>query len=148
MSACFDTLQPLWLSLVMRMQAKESGLEQLCEFIEDCEFPELSIRVRVCVIQLSSNNWCPRTDSAPGGRARPQDQHARQVHSLHLQPRHPRNKQRPRRRGQSPRCLAVCLLNRNRLQVSSLAKFGSAVPALTDNVVVLLVCLPLSCFVR
>ncbi len=26
-------------------EAKESGMEQFCEYIEDCEFPELSIRI-------------------------------------------------------------------------------------------------------
>jgi coatomer protein complex subunit gamma len=84
-------------------EAKESGLEHFCEFIEDCEFPELSIKILHVLGEKG-----PKTAN--------------------------------------PAKYVRFIFNREILEtasvrsaaVSSLAKFGTACPQLTDNIVVLL----------
>lgn len=84
-------------------EAKEPGLDHFCEFIEDCEFPELSIKI----LHMLGEKGC---------------------------------------KAASPAKFIRFVFNRVILEtssvraaaVSTLAKFGAAVPSLTDSVAVLL----------
>ena len=84
-------------------EANELGLECFCEFIEDCEFPELSVRILHVLGERG-----PLTSNP-----------AKYIRFIF---------NRVILETASVRCAAV----------SSLAKFGSNVPALTENIIVLL----------
>lgn len=84
-------------------EAQEPGLEHFCEFIEDCEFPELSVKI---LSMLGEKG--PKT-SNPG-------KYIRFIFN---------------------RVILETAVVRS-AAVSSLAKFGSACPTLTESVVVLL----------
>ena len=84
-------------------EANELGLECFCEFIEDCEFPELSVRILHVLGERG-----PMTSNP-----------AKYIRFIF---------NRVILETASVRCAAV----------SSLAKFGSNVPALTENIIVLL----------
>lgn len=83
--------------------ATEVGLEHFCEFIEDCEFPELSIRI----LHVLGDKG-PQTSNP-----------AKYIRFIF---------NRVILETASVRCAAV----------SSLAKFGTAVPALTNHIIILL----------
>jgi coatomer protein complex subunit gamma len=103
-------------------------MEQFCEYIEDCEFPELSIKILHLLGEEGAKYVLPRLLPARLSLTTPPSS----VCSPHST--------------SAPAKFIRYIFNRVILEtasvraaaVTSLAKFGASVPSLTDSVVVLL----------
>lgn len=103
-------------------ESKEAGLEHFCEFIEDCEFSELSIKI----LHLLGDKG-PKTQNPA--------KYIRYIFNRVILETNSVRSAAVRSLVALPVHLAdLCRL----IQVSSMARIGSTVPALTDHMTVLL----------